>query len=153
MLTLVFLHSLLIIWLISECVKLFILYLKSRYEEDRQINCQHITHIWPCTLFTTEGNCVCVCVCPCACVRACACMHVCSDLGVVSVLESQAKVVPLQQVQMATHHVQQGLALGKFLLHTHTYKHIRTHSERAGKKVQVVRTLWAVKWKKKMTDK
>ena len=34
-----------------------------------------------------------------------------SDLGVVRVLESQAKVVPLQQVQMATHHVQQGLAL------------------------------------------
>lgn len=49
-------------------------------------------------------------VCVCSCV---------SDLGVVRVLESQAKVVPLQQVQMATHHVQQGLALGKFLSHTH----------------------------------
>lgn len=55
-------------------------------------------------------------------------MHVCvfvsvSDLGVVRVLERQAKVVPLQQVQMATHHVQQGLALGKFLLHTQTHRH------------------------------
>lgn len=46
-----------------------------------------------------------------------------SDLGVVRVLESQAKVVSLQQVQMATHHVQEGLAFGKFLLHTHTHTH------------------------------
>lgn len=46
-----------------------------------------------------------------------------SDLGSIRVLESQTKVVPLQQVQMATHHVQQGLALGKFLSHTHTHIH------------------------------
>lgn len=63
-----------------------------------------------------------------------------SDLGVVCVLESQAKVVPLQQVQMATHHVQQSLALGKFLLrahtHTHTSTHIRTHSKWDSIKVQ-----------------
>lgn len=54
--------------------------------------------------------------------RVCFCV---SDLGVVRVLESQAKVVPLQQVQMATHHVQQGLALGKFLLHTHMHTNIQ----------------------------
>lgn len=44
------------------------------------------------------------------------------DLGIVCVLESQAKVVSLQQVQMATHHVQQGLAPGKFLVETHSMR-------------------------------
>lgn len=50
-----------------------------------------------------------------------------SDLGAVRVVEIQAKVVPLQQVQMATHHVQQSLALGKFL-YRHTNRYTLTHT-------------------------
>lgn len=65
-------------------------------------------------------------MCVCLCFFVYLCFSV-SDLGVVRVLESQAKVVPLQQVQMATHHVQQGLALGKFLLHTHTQMHMKIY--------------------------
>lgn len=57
----------------------------------------------------------------------CMCFGV-SDLGVVRVLESQAKVVPLQQVQMATHHVQQGLALGKFLSRAHMHSNTQEHT-------------------------
>lgn len=54
--------------------------------------------------------------------RGCAFVCFCvTDLGVVRVLESQAKVVSLQQVQMAAHHVQEGLAFGKFLLQIHAH--------------------------------
>lgn len=50
-----------------------------------------------------------------------ACCVFFSDLGVVCVLETESKVVSLQQVQMATHHVQQSLAFGKFLSDTQTH--------------------------------
>lgn len=66
----------------------------------------------------------------CACVCVCGGVYV-SDLGIVCVVEVQTKVVSLQQVQMATYHVQQGLAFGKFLTQKQRDKCGRRPSTRA----------------------
>lgn len=57
-----------------------------------------------------------------------------TDLRTIRVGEIQAKVVSLQQVQMATHHVQQSLAFGKFLLQTCIEKHVRRQDKRKAMK-------------------